>query len=105
MLGKTYVPRLLGDVDLHDAAHERMPPRAAEVAALQLIDRYLTRQDVHEKELGKRSAEARDGAPEPALQKRHLFCDATGSVHEFLEHQRVLTFFDHLVIGIPKVER
>src|SRR5262249_32964902 len=95
------VSRLLGDVDLHDAAEERVQlPATPQRHALHVVDGVFPAQDEDEEQLRKGAPEG-DHQPGAHPLPPHQAVDVVAAaIDELLEHQRVLRLLDDLVIGV-----
>src|SRR5258708_38044803 len=96
------MPRLLGDVDPHDALEQRVNAATAQGNALHMVDRVLAAEHEDEEELREDAPEPNDLSCLEAHESRQSRDVEPGTVDELLEHQRVLCFLDDLVIGIAK---
>ena len=98
------VPRLLCDVNPHDALHHRVKGAlGAQIALLDVVDGLLTAEDAHEedgRELPGRQPEERC---RPAHDRAESGYVGSGPVDQLLEHQGVVALLDHLVGAIAEL--
>src|SRR5581483_6743991 len=98
------VPRLFGDVDLHDPLqHGRQWAAAAQRRTLDVVDRVLAAEDEDEEERREARRVPDDALREEALAPGEARDVQARPVHELLEHERMVRFLDRLVIEVAEL--